>query len=36
VRNGAKLRVSIYKAHEAQEILDLVDAFFESELASVS
>jgi nifR3 family TIM-barrel protein len=34
VRNGAKLRASIYHAHEIQEILDLVDAFFESELAA--
>jgi nifR3 family TIM-barrel protein len=33
VRNGAKLRASIYHAHQVQEILDLVDAFFEAELA---
>src|SRR5271155_757311 len=32
VRNGSKLRVEIYHAHEAREILDKVDAFFESEL----
>jgi tRNA-dihydrouridine synthase B len=32
VRNGAKLRASIYHAHKIQEILDLVDAFFEAEL----
>ena len=35
VRNGSKLRVEIYKATEAVEILDLVDAFFERELAEV-
>src|SRR6266576_766196 len=28
VRNGAQLRASIYHAHEAPAILDLVDAFF--------
>jgi tRNA-dihydrouridine synthase B len=33
VRNGSKLRVEIYKATEAPEILNLVDAFFERELA---
>jgi len=33
VRNGSKLRVEIYHAHEAREILDKVDAFFETELA---
>ena len=32
VRNGSKLRVEIYKATEAPEILNLVDAFFEREL----
>src|SRR4029077_9355362 len=31
VRNGAQLRASIYQAHEAAAILDLVDAFFHSE-----
>ncbi len=36
VRNGSKLRVEIYKATEAPEILDLVDAFFERELAGVT
>ena len=36
VRNGSKLRVEIYRAAEATEILDHVDAFFERELASVS
>src|ERR1700683_4513614 len=35
VRNGSKLRVEIYKATEAPEILNLVDAFFERELAQV-
>jgi tRNA-dihydrouridine synthase B len=34
VRNGSKLRADIYHAHEAREILDLVDAFFEQELAT--
>jgi tRNA-dihydrouridine synthase B len=33
VRNGSKLRVDIYHAHEAAAILDLVDAFFERELS---
>jgi tRNA-dihydrouridine synthase B len=35
VRNGSKLRVEIYRALEAPQILDLVDAFFERELESV-
>jgi len=35
VRNGSKLRVEIYKATEAPQILDLVDAFFERELQAV-
>ena len=35
VRNGSKLRVEIYKATEAPHILDLVDGFFERELAEV-
>jgi tRNA-dihydrouridine synthase B len=35
VRNGSKLRVEIYKATQAPEILNLVDAFFERELAEV-
>src|SRR6202453_3934367 len=35
VRNGSKLRVEIYKATESVEILNLVDAFFEHELAGV-
>jgi tRNA-dihydrouridine synthase B len=34
VRNGSKLRVDIYHAHETGEILGLVDAFFERELAA--
>jgi nifR3 family TIM-barrel protein len=34
VRNGSRLRVEIYKAKEAAEILDAVDAFFERELAA--
>ena len=34
VRNGAKLRVEIYHAHDVQSILDRVDAFFERELAA--
>jgi tRNA-dihydrouridine synthase B len=34
VRNGSRLRADIYHAHEAREILDLVDAFFEQELAT--
>ena len=33
VRNGSKLRAEIYHAHQAAEILSLVDAFFERELA---
>ena len=36
VRNGSKLRVEIYKATEAAQILDHVDAFFERELAASS
>src|SRR5579864_6577379 len=35
VRNGSKLRAEIYKAAEAAQILDEVDAFFERELAGV-
>jgi len=31
VRHGAHLRVSIYQAHEAAAILELVDKFFHSE-----
>ena len=33
VRNGSKLRADIYHAHEKQEIIGLVDAFFERELS---
>jgi tRNA-dihydrouridine synthase len=36
VRNGSKLRVEIYKATEADQILDQVDAFFNRELAAIS
>jgi tRNA-dihydrouridine synthase B len=32
VRNGSRLRVEIYKATEARQILGMVDAFFEREL----
>ena len=32
VRNGSQLRADIYHAHEAGEILGMVDAFFEREL----
>ncbi len=32
VRNGSKLRVEIYRAQEAAQILDIVNAFFEREL----
>src|SRR5271170_927563 len=35
VRNGSKLRVEIYKATQAPEILNLVDAFFDRELAEI-
>jgi nifR3 family TIM-barrel protein len=35
VRNGARLRAEIYQATESGTILDLVDAFFEVELALV-
>jgi nifR3 family TIM-barrel protein len=35
VRNGSKLRVEIYRLHEAAAILDLVDRFFERELDAV-
>ena len=31
VRNGSKLRAEVYHAHEAREILDRVDAFFDRE-----
>jgi tRNA-dihydrouridine synthase B len=34
VRNGSRLRVEIYHANEAPQILGLVDAFFERELAA--
>ena len=35
VRNGSKLRVDIYRATTATQILDQVDAFFERELELV-
>jgi tRNA-dihydrouridine synthase B len=35
VRNGSKLRVDIYHAHTPGEIIDKVDAFFETELTAV-
>jgi nifR3 family TIM-barrel protein len=34
IRNGSKLRANIYHAHEADEILGMVDAFFEAELSA--
>ncbi len=34
VRNGSRLRTEIYRANEAPAILDLVDQFFEVELAA--
>jgi nifR3 family TIM-barrel protein len=34
VRNGSRLRVEIYHAFEAAQILDLVDAFFTRELSA--
>jgi len=36
VRNGSKLRAEIYKAAEASQILDQVDAFFKHELAALT
>jgi tRNA-dihydrouridine synthase len=36
VRNGSKLRVDIYKASEASQILDIVDAFFHEELTAAA
>ncbi len=33
VRNGAKLRTEIYRAHDAVSILSIVDAFFSVELS---
>lgn len=35
VRNGSRLRSTIYHAHSIEEILNTVDAFFEQELAPV-
>jgi tRNA-dihydrouridine synthase len=34
VRNGSRLRADIYHASEPGQILDMVDAFFERELAA--
>ena len=34
VRNGSRLRAAIYHAHEAERILELVNAFFHEELAA--
>ncbi len=34
IRNGSKLRANIYHAHEAGEILGMVDSFFEAELSA--
>ena len=36
VRNGSKLRVEIYQATEAAQIVDRVNAFFERELQAVT
>jgi tRNA-dihydrouridine synthase B len=36
IRNGSKLRAEIYKATEATQLLDHVDAFFEQELTTAS
>jgi len=33
VRNGARLRAEIYRVHEGKEILDMVDEFFNGQLA---
>jgi hypothetical protein len=35
VRNGSKLRAEIYRATQASQILDQVDAFFQRELEAV-
>jgi tRNA-dihydrouridine synthase B len=32
VRNGSKLRVDIYRAHEVNQVLEVVDAFFQDQL----
>jgi tRNA-dihydrouridine synthase B len=36
VRNGAKLRGEIYKAHEGRQILEMVDEFFSRQLEAVA
>jgi tRNA-dihydrouridine synthase B len=33
VRNGSKLRTEIYRAHDVQQILEIVDVFFNSQLS---
>jgi tRNA-dihydrouridine synthase len=33
VRNGSKLRTEIYRAHDIQRILDVVDVFFTDQLS---
>jgi len=33
VRNGSKLRTEIYRAHDAENILAIVDAFFSAQLS---
>lgn len=33
IRNGSKLRTEIYRAHTAEDILSLVDAFFDHQLS---
>ena len=36
VRNGSQLRKTIYRTHEAQGVIDVVDRFFEEQLASAA
>jgi nifR3 family TIM-barrel protein len=36
VRNGSKLRTEIYRAQQANEVLDMVDAFFTEQLSSAA
>jgi len=36
VRNGSRLRASIYRRQEAREIIGEVERFFEEELAAVA
>jgi nifR3 family TIM-barrel protein len=35
IRNGAKLRTEIYRAHDIKQILEIVDAFFSGQLNEV-